>query len=102
VQADGISNRRSRAAAIVGVNNRDLRTLAVDMATGAKLIRLIPPALTPSPADRLARALARLRARGYGAFLIGSHLMGSADPGQALADLLRGLEKAGGSSRGDG
>jgi indole-3-glycerol phosphate synthase len=91
-------------AAIVGVNNRDMRTLAVDVATGVKLIGLVPPGVTAVAESGIDSpdALARLRAQGYGAFLIGSHLMSSADPGQALGDLLRGLEEAGGSSRGDG
>jgi indole-3-glycerol phosphate synthase len=79
-------------AQIVGVNNRNLRTLEVDMRASDELIAEIPaevPGVSESglrtPAD-----LARLRALGYRAFLIGEHFMTAADPGIALKRLLEG------------
>jgi indole-3-glycerol phosphate synthase len=77
-------------ARIIGVNNRDLKTLTVRMETSFELIDLIPD-------DRIAVAesglrthddLLRLRDAGFDAFLIGEHLMLAPDPAAALADLL--------------
>ena len=73
-------------AAIVGVNNRNLRTLAVDLNVSAELIARIPRGVVAvsesglrSPAD-----IGRFTALGYRAFLIGERFMATADPGAAL------------------
>lgn len=77
-------------ARIIGVNNRDLKTLTVRPETSFELVQRIPD-------DRIAVSesglqahedLAKLRAAGFDAFLIGEHLMLSPDPGAALASLL--------------
>jgi indole-3-glycerol phosphate synthase len=75
---------------VVGVNNRDLSTLEVDLSTAARLVDQIPDGVVAvaesglrSPAD--AR---RLRDAGYDAFLIGEYLVTAPDPGQALRELL--------------
>jgi len=77
-------------ARIIGVNNRDLRTLDVRVETSLELIELIPD-------DRIAVAesglstnadLRRLRDAGFDAFLIGEHLMRADDPAAALTELL--------------
>ncbi|MGO9641806.1 MAG: indole-3-glycerol phosphate synthase TrpC [Candidatus Acidiferrales bacterium] len=78
-------------ARVMGVNNRDLRTLEVRVETSFELIELIPD-------DRIAVAesglrshedLQGLRAAGFDAFLIGEHLMTQSDSARALSDLLR-------------
>jgi len=81
-------------ARIVGVNNRNLRTLDVDLTASERLIGQVPPdvvAISESglrtPAD-----VARLRELGYRAFLIGERFMTAASPGEELAQLLRGTE----------
>ena len=77
-------------ARIIGINNRDLRTLAVRLDSSFELIELLPDdciAVCESGL-RSAEALARLRAAGFDAFLIGEHLMESADPAAALRELL--------------
>ena len=77
-------------ASIIGVNNRDLRTLEVDVATSTRLIELIPRAIT-AVAESGLRSMAEvrtLRESGYGAFLIGEALMAAPDPGRALESLL--------------
>jgi indole-3-glycerol phosphate synthase len=75
---------------IIGVNNRDLKTFKVDLGTALRLAEEIP-------SDSLAVAesgiesgadIARLRAGGYGAFLIGETLMKAARPGEALRGLI--------------
>src|SRR5277367_4843264 len=77
-------------ALIIGVNNRDLRTLAVDVATSFELIGRIPEnCLAVSESGlRTHDDLAKLREAGFDAFLIGEQLMLAAEPGAALATLL--------------
>ena len=68
-------------ATLVGVNNRNLRTLAVDLDVSRRVAARLPAGVTAvsesgvrTPAD-----ITRLRALGYSAFLIGERLMTSAD-----------------------
>ena len=76
---------------LIGVNNRNLRTFEVALATTLDLVPRIPAdriAITESgilvPAD-----VARMRAHGVHAFLVGEAFMRAADPGAALATLFR-------------
>lgn len=78
------------AQLLVGVNSRDLVTLQVVPGRLEALASLLPQALprvaesgVGTPADA-----ARLAACGYGLALIGSSLMGTADPAALLADML--------------
>jgi indole-3-glycerol phosphate synthase len=77
-------------ARILGVNNRDLKTLAVRVETSFELIARIPDdciAVSESGL-RTHDDLLRLRAAGFDAFLVGEHLMLAPDPAAALASLL--------------
>jgi indole-3-glycerol phosphate synthase len=76
---------------LVGVNNRDLRTFETRIETTLALLERMPAdriVITESgiasPAD-----VARLRARGVNAFLVGEAFMRAPDPGQALRALFR-------------
>jgi indole-3-glycerol phosphate synthase len=77
-------------ARIIGVNNRDLKTLEVRVETSFELIGQIPDGcIAVSESGLRTHAdLAKLRAAGFDAFLIGEHLMVSPDPAAALASLL--------------
>jgi indole-3-glycerol phosphate synthase len=77
-------------ARIVGVNNRDLRTLEVRVETSFELIEFIPEECIAvcESGLRTHEDLTRLRAAGFDAFLIGEHLMSQPDPGAALRVLL--------------
>jgi indole-3-glycerol phosphate synthase len=77
-------------ARIIGVNNRDLRTLEVSVDASTELIDLLPEDIIAvsesglrSPDD-----LRRLQALGYRAFLIGERLMTEPEPGAALKALI--------------
>ena len=77
-------------ARIVGVNNRDLKTLDVRADTSFELISRIPDdciAISESGL-RSHDDLHKLRASGFDAFLIGEQLMLASDPGAALSELL--------------
>ncbi len=75
---------------VVGVNNRDLRSFAVDLATSERMAARAPRGtrLVAESGIRDAADVARLRACGIRAFLVGEAFMTAADPGAALAALL--------------
>lgn len=77
-------------ARIVGVNNRDLKTLNVRLETSYELIEQIPEnCLAVAESGLRTHAdLRDLRSAGFDAFLIGEHLMLAPDPGAALTQLL--------------
>lgn len=77
-------------AAIIGVNNRNLKTLGVDGSTATDLVGDIPDDIRSVAESGLTTAqdLVRLAALGYDAFLIGERLVGAPDPAEALAELL--------------
>jgi indole-3-glycerol phosphate synthase len=77
-------------ARIIGVNNRDLKTLTTRVETSFELIDRIPDdciAVSESGL-RTHEDLVKLRAAGFDAFLIGTHLMLAPDPAAALSSLL--------------
>jgi len=83
-------------ARIIGVNNRNLRTLEVDVHASETLIERMPRGVVAVSESGLGTAtdLVRLGRLGYRAFLVGEHLMTAPDPGAALAHLLRGARLA--------
>jgi indole-3-glycerol phosphate synthase len=79
-------------ARIIGVNNRNLRTLQVDVHASDALIARVPADVVAVSESGLKTAedLRRLEALGYRAFLIGERFMTAADPGEDLKGLLDG------------
>jgi indole-3-glycerol phosphate synthase len=87
--ADELAVAADAGADVIGVNSRNLRTLAVDPALHERLAPKIPRTAVAvaesglrdrSDVERLARA-------GYHAFLVGERLIVEADPGLALRRL---------------
>jgi indole-3-glycerol phosphate synthase len=80
----------SADARILGVNSRDLKTLAVSMETSFELIEHIPDdcLAVAESGLRTHTDLLDLRRAGFDAFLIGEHLMLAPDPAAALFHLL--------------
>ena len=74
----------------IGVNNRDLKTFDVRLETSLELVEHIPAGVmrVAEIGISTAKDLARLRAAGFDAFLIGETLMRQPNPGVALAALL--------------
>lgn len=94
----------SAGARIIGVNNRDLRDFTVRLETSLELVDAIPD-------DRIAVSesglrshddLARLRAAGFDAFLIGERLMDAANPAAPLSALIEGASETSPSNGGGG
>ena len=75
---------------LIGVNARDLRTFKVDWETGFELAEKFPPGVVrvAESGIRSSQDIARLRAVGYEAFLVGESLMRAVSPGDALRELL--------------
>ncbi|MEQ7873253.1 bifunctional indole-3-glycerol-phosphate synthase TrpC/phosphoribosylanthranilate isomerase TrpF [Sphingomonas sp. ASV193] len=87
-------------ATIVGINNRDLKTLRTDLAVTERLAPTIPPGVlvisesgvaTRADVDRLAPLV--------DAFLVGSSLMAAPDIGEAARTLVHGRVKLCGLTR---
>jgi len=88
--AEELTTALDAGAVLVGVNNRNLRTLQVDVGVSERLIAAIPPQVIAVSESGLKTAddLVRLRDLGYRAFLVGERFMAERDPGAALAALL--------------
>jgi len=79
-------------AQLVGVNSRNLRTLAVDMHVLDQAASLLPSSVTAVAESgiRTVQDIERLSAAGYDAFLVGERLITQPDPGDALRTLRGG------------
>jgi indole-3-glycerol phosphate synthase len=80
-------------APMMGINNRDLRTFEISLDTTLKLRERVQDGariLVSESGIRTREDVARLRAAGVHAFLVGESLMRAEDPGSELARLFAG------------
>ena len=91
---DEVELRRAldAGARLVGINNRNLRTLETDLAVSEHLLPKVPVGVfaVAESGMRDASDVARLRASGARGFLVGEALMQSEDPRALIAALRRG------------
>ena len=80
-------------APLIGINNRDLRDLTIDLATTERLARMAPDRLIVSESGIGSRADIERLAGCADGFLIGTSLMRAADPAQTARALLFGRVK---------
>ncbi len=87
-----ISSAVRAGARVVGVNNRNLNTFAVDLENCVKLRKRVPPGITyvAESGIRTPQDVAHLRENGVDAVLIGEALMKSQNIGEALKALRQG------------
>jgi indole-3-glycerol phosphate synthase len=80
---------------MIGVNNRDLRTFNVDLATAERLAPRIPQGTLKVAESGIHTGddIERLRTAGYNAFLIGESLITQPSPGAALRELLLSVSR---------
>ena len=85
-----LSRALAAGADIIGINNRDIRTFAVDLATTQRLAAQVPAGrLVVSESGINSRLhMAKLRAWGISAALIGEALVTAADPEAKVRELL--------------
>lgn len=76
---------------VIGVNSRNLHTMVVQPETQIELAQWLPQTVVTVAESgiRSAADVARMRAVGYDAFLVGELLMRQQDPAAALASLLQ-------------
>jgi len=86
-----VQSALAAGARIVGVNNRDLQTFTVDLSVSRRLRPMVPESIlfVSESGIRTAEDIARLRAIGVNAVLIGETFMRSPDKKRQLA-ILRG------------
>ena len=90
---DELAVARAVGANVIGVNNRNLKTLAVSLDVARDLAAQMKDTgatLVAESGIKTAADIADLASHGYHAFLVGTHLIRSGHPGAALADLLGG------------
>ena len=90
--AEELRRALGAGAGLVGVNNRDLRTLEVRLETALELAPLIPDEVVAVAESGIGSGaeIQLLRRAGYDAFLVGERLMRAPDPGEALRELIAG------------
>lgn len=74
-------------AEIVGVNNRNLHNFEVTLETSLGLLEEIPASVVKVTESGIESSADVRRLAGFDAFLVGEHLMKSADPARALREL---------------
>jgi indole-3-glycerol phosphate synthase len=87
--ADELQRALKLRTRLVGINNRNLRTFEVSLATTLGMLKDVPAdRLLVTESGILERAdVQRMRSAGVHAFLVGEAFMRAADPGAALAAL---------------
>jgi indole-3-glycerol phosphate synthase len=97
---DELRRAVAAGARLVGVNNRNLRTLETDLAVSDHLLPKIPEGIfaISESGMRDASDVARLRVAGARGFLVGEALMRSEDPASLIAALRRGARGPVGAS----
>lgn len=90
---EGIEKALAAGAALVGINNRDLATLTVDVATTERLLSLVPDGtvVVSESGIRTAECARRVADFGVDALLIGEELMRASEPGQRLREFVEAL-----------
>lgn len=88
---------KTAGAAIIQVNNRNLATLGTDLRASLELIahRSGSEVWISASGMRDARDMRQMRDAGFDGLLLGTRLMREADPGAALAGLLRQMREDG-------
>jgi indole-3-glycerol phosphate synthase len=91
-EAEEVEQAVAAGAGIIGVNNRDLKTMQVDLSTSFRLREKIPSQVkTISESGiRSAADVKALMNAGFDAVLVGESFMRSEQPGEALRIMLEG------------
>lgn len=92
---DEAEMRRALAlgAPLIGINNRDLRDLSIDLSTTERLSRLAPDRILISESGISSRADVERLSPLVDGFLVGSSLMKADDPAEAARELVFGRVK---------
>ena len=88
--ADEMKRATAAGARIIGVNNRDLSTFAVDLNASFRLAQLAPDEaiLVSESGIKTGEDIRNLKSAGFSSFLIGEHFMRAENPGDSLRRLI--------------
>ena len=91
-------------ADLIGVNNRNLKTLEVSLETSKRLVEMIPDGATCVSESGIAtpRDILELKSFGYSGFLIGENFMKHSRPEKAAMEFIKRLRDEGHGSGRDG
>lgn len=80
---------------VIGVNNRNLETMQIDIATSKTMSKLIPAGFIKISESGIENPeiVSELKQFGYDGFLIGSYFMKHADPGKACKEFIQQINK---------
>jgi len=80
---------------VIGVNNRNLETMQIDIATSKTMSKLIPAGFIKISESGIENPeiVLELKQFGYNGFLIGSHFMKHAEPGKAFEEFIQQINK---------
>ncbi len=90
--ADELQRALALPGALLGINNRNLRTFEVSLDATLELLPAIPEGrmVVTESGIHTPEDVARMRAHGVHAFLVGEAFMRAPDPGERLAELFGG------------
>ncbi len=88
--AEELARAQQAGARLIGVNSRNLKTLAVSLETALALGPTLGPGVVgvAESGIRSRADIDALTAAGYHAFLVGERFMSQPDPGAALRELV--------------
>ena len=80
---------------VIGVNNRNLETMLIDVNTSREMAKRVPAGFLKISESGIEdpAIVPELKALGYNGFLIGSHFMKQSNPGEACAAFIRQINK---------
>lgn len=87
--AEEMQRATAAGAAVVGINNRDLRSFNVDLGTTDRLAGMVPEGMLLAALSGIATRedVERFEAAGAGAVLVGESLMVAPDPAEKIREL---------------
>lgn len=80
---------------VIGVNNRNLETMKIDIATSKSMVQFLPAGIVKISESGIEdpQTVVGLKKLGYDGFLIGSHFMKHPEPGMACAEFINQINK---------
>jgi len=95
VHAENELEKVNKKVDVIGVNNRNLETMKIDIATSRSMAKLIPEGFLKISESGIENPdiVLELMQHEYNGFLIGSYFMKHPDPGRALADFTQQIKQ---------
>lgn len=88
-----LDDKITQHISVVGINNRNLKTFAVDIETSVRLAAMMPESIVKISESGIStpEAVTRLMQHGYQGFLMGEYFMKQEDPAGACREFIRNI-----------